>query len=45
MAHNAPKMKVFFKTRHFFKTHLESGVYELEVPFSGEEKEKEYEYV
>jgi hypothetical protein len=33
-------MKVFSKTGHPLKTHLESGVYELEIPFSGEEKKK-----
>jgi hypothetical protein len=33
-------MKVFSKTGHPVKTHLEYGVYELEIPFSGEEKEK-----
>ncbi|NTV00528.1 MAG: GNAT family N-acetyltransferase, partial [Methanoregulaceae archaeon] len=39
LARNTPMMKVFSKTGHPMKTHLESGVYELEIPFSGEEKE------
>jgi GNAT superfamily N-acetyltransferase len=39
LARNTPMMKVFSKTGHPLKAHLESGVYELEIPFSGEEKE------
>jgi hypothetical protein len=30
---------VFSKTGHPVKTHLESGVYELKIPFNEEEKE------
>jgi hypothetical protein len=45
MARNASMMEVLSKRGHPLITHLESGVYELEIPFSGEEKEKVYEYV
>lgn len=40
LAGNIPMMKVFSKTGYPLKTHLESGVYELEISFSGDEKEK-----
>jgi len=40
LARNTPMMKVFSKTGHPIETHLESAVYELKIPFSGEEKEK-----
>jgi RimJ/RimL family protein N-acetyltransferase len=40
LARNTPMMKVFSKTGYPLKTHLDSGVYELEIPFSGEEKKK-----
>lgn len=40
LAENNHMMKVFSKTGHPVKTHLEYGVYELEIPFSGEGKEK-----
>lgn len=33
LAQNGPMMKVFNKTGHPVKTHLESGVFELEIPF------------
>ncbi len=39
LARNTPMMKVFSKTGYPLKAHLESGVYELEIPFSEEEKE------
>ncbi len=34
LARNTPMMKVFSKTGHPMKTHLESGVYEIEILFS-----------
>jgi acyl-CoA hydrolase/GNAT superfamily N-acetyltransferase len=34
LARNTHMMKVFSKAGHPLKTHLESGVYELEIPFS-----------
>jgi acyl-CoA hydrolase/GNAT superfamily N-acetyltransferase len=37
---NTSMMKVFSKIGHPINTHIESGVYELEIPFSGEEKRK-----
>ena len=36
LAQNTPMMKVFSKTGHPLKTHLESGVYEIEIDFSSE---------
>jgi acyl-CoA hydrolase/GNAT superfamily N-acetyltransferase len=39
LARNTPMMKVFSKTGYPVKTHLEYGVYELEIPFNGDEKE------
>jgi acyl-CoA hydrolase len=39
LARNTPMMKVFSKTGYPMKTHLESGVYELEMPFTKEEEE------
>jgi len=35
LARNTPMMKVFAKTGYPLKTHLESGVYELEISFGG----------
>jgi GNAT superfamily N-acetyltransferase len=40
LARNSSMMKVFSKTGYPVKTHLECGVYELEIPFDEEEKEK-----
>jgi len=40
LAQNTPMMKVFSKTGYPMKSHLESGVYELEIPFTEEEKEE-----
>lgn len=39
LARNTPMMKVFSKTGYPMKSHLESGVYELEIPFTEEERE------
>ena len=36
LARNTPMMKVFSKAGYPLKTHLEYGVYELEIPFTGE---------
>ena len=36
LARNTPMMKVFSKTGYPLKTHLEYGVYELEIPFIDE---------
>jgi acyl-CoA hydrolase/GNAT superfamily N-acetyltransferase len=39
LARNTPMMKVFSKTGFPIKTHLESGVYELVLTFTAEERE------
>jgi acyl-CoA hydrolase/GNAT superfamily N-acetyltransferase len=41
LARNTPMMKVFSKVGHPVKTHLEYGVYELNIPFGGESTEEE----
>jgi acyl-CoA hydrolase/GNAT superfamily N-acetyltransferase len=41
LARNTPMMKVFSKVGHPLKTHLEYGVYELNIPFGGESTEEE----
>jgi acyl-CoA hydrolase/GNAT superfamily N-acetyltransferase len=41
LARNTHMMKVFMRSGYPIKTKLESGVYELEIPFSGEEKREE----
>lgn len=41
LARNTHMMKVFARSGYSMKTKLESGVYELEIPFSGEEKREE----
>jgi len=41
LARNTPMMKVFSKVGHPLKTHLEYGVYELNIPFGGENTEEE----
>jgi GNAT superfamily N-acetyltransferase len=41
LARNTPMMKVFSKVGHPLKTHLEYGVYELKIPFDGENTEEE----
>lgn len=38
LAQNTPMMKVFSKTGHPLKTHLDTGVYELEIDFSSEKQ-------
>ena len=40
LARNTPMMKVFSKTGYPIKTHLESGVYELEITFDEEENKE-----
>lgn len=40
LARNTPMMKVFSKVGHPLKTHLEYGVYELNIPFGGENIEE-----
>lgn len=40
LSQNAPMLKVFSKTGYPLNTHLNAGVYELEIPFSEEEKKK-----
>ena len=45
LARNTHMMKVFNKAGFPIKTHLESGVYEIEIPFSGAEREKVHKYV
>jgi acyl-CoA hydrolase/RimJ/RimL family protein N-acetyltransferase len=37
---NVPMMKVFSRAGHPLNTHLRAGVYELEIPFTGEEEKK-----
>ena len=39
LAGNAPMMKVFSKTGHPLKTHLDTGVYELEIDFGYNKEE------
>jgi acyl-CoA hydrolase/GNAT superfamily N-acetyltransferase len=39
LARNTPMLKVFSKVGYPLKTQLEYGVYQLEIPFIGEEKE------
>jgi GNAT superfamily N-acetyltransferase len=41
LARNTHMMKVFARSGYPMKAKLESGVYELEIPFSGEEKREE----
>jgi len=41
LARNTAMMKVFSKVGHPLKTHLEYGVYELNIPFGGESTEEE----
>jgi len=41
LARNTHMMKVFARSGYPMRTKLESGVYELEIPFSGEEKREE----
>ncbi|HWR68465.1 MAG TPA: GNAT family N-acetyltransferase [Desulfomonilia bacterium] len=40
LARNTPMMKVFTRAGYPLKAHLEYGVYELEIPFSGDEGEQ-----
>jgi len=40
LARNVPMMKVFLRAGYPLKSHLESGVYEIEMPFDKEEKEE-----
>ncbi len=42
LARNTPMMKVFSKAGYSIKTHLEYGIYEIEIPFSEEATKEEY---
>jgi acyl-CoA hydrolase/RimJ/RimL family protein N-acetyltransferase len=42
LARNTPMMKVFSKAGYSIKTHLEYGIYEIEIPFSEEAAKEEY---
>lgn len=42
LARNTPMMKVFSKVGHPLKTHLEYGVYEIEIPFLEAEEKEQY---
>jgi acyl-CoA hydrolase/RimJ/RimL family protein N-acetyltransferase len=42
LARNTPMMKVFSKAGYSIKTHLEYGIYEIEIPFSEEAAKEAY---
>jgi acyl-CoA hydrolase/GNAT superfamily N-acetyltransferase len=42
LARNTPMLKVFYKAGYPLKTHLEYGVYEIEIPFIENNEREEY---